>query len=381
MEGQEITRQSERIDAIDAARGMAMFLVCLSHFKWIYGLKGGLNRVLDVFVFCASPTFMIISGIMLGILSVTAGDSWESVKDKLIDRGLFLLTIGHLLIVGAHIALSGSIAVAFRWAFITDAIGFSVIAGSYLIRRIKMVTRAILSIALFALAWLIILEWNPESTALLFLKETLFGSLGRHVYVYNHPLLIWFALYFGSTCIGEQIGSHYKWNKDFGKICFSILKFSVAFVSVALTMKLIGKFLTVRGLVHQDNHFLFFMHEFYKFPPTPFFFLFFGGIGLLLIYFMFKIKDIEVFRGFYKVAIMLGKTSLFVFILQYYFYYTGLFLLHLNHSKIWELYFIASFVLIVVFAKIWLDKDLNRFITVKFFLPRVLWRSRIEAGG
>src|SRR5512141_2476149 len=65
----------KRLTAIDATRGTAMIAVFLSHFAFIYfhndyGIYGFVPK-LYIIAQIASPTFVLISGIMLGFLYET----------------------------------------------------------------------------------------------------------------------------------------------------------------------------------------------------------------------------------------------------------------------------------------------------------------------
>jgi len=58
-----------RLTAIDAARGLAMIFVCLSHFGETYldGVRGGAaGALLDALGRVATPSFMLISGALIG---------------------------------------------------------------------------------------------------------------------------------------------------------------------------------------------------------------------------------------------------------------------------------------------------------------------------
>src|SRR5665213_2210872 len=64
--------QSTRWEAIDAARGIAMFFVCVAHFGSGYFASIGepaRQTLTDRIGMVASPTFMLISGMMLGMLA------------------------------------------------------------------------------------------------------------------------------------------------------------------------------------------------------------------------------------------------------------------------------------------------------------------------
>ena len=62
----------------------------------------------------AFPAFMIMSGVMLGYLHRSNANQFQRIQTKLIDRGLFLLTIGHILIALAHSGVAGGILEAFN---------------------------------------------------------------------------------------------------------------------------------------------------------------------------------------------------------------------------------------------------------------------------
>src|SRR5437870_5328374 len=93
-----------RIQNLDASRGVALVLVCLSHFVAVYfGTKhvGGLFQ-LPAFPIAigmiASPTFVAISGTILGLLFVVQRDTFATLRLKLLDRAIFVLTVAHVLI-------------------------------------------------------------------------------------------------------------------------------------------------------------------------------------------------------------------------------------------------------------------------------------------
>ena len=62
----------------------------------------------------------------------------------------------------------------------------------------------------------------------------------------------------------------------------------------------------------------------------------------------------------------IGQVSLFVFILQYYIYFSLLYSLHLRPGHYWPLYFLISVALIIMAALFWHRRGLNRFITVGY---------------
>src|SRR5450755_2761389 len=114
-----------RLKAIDAGRGLAMMFVFLSHFIEYYLSRHGkliqLENLWNI-TRVASPTFMIISGITLGYLFYTKKENFSPIKSKFIDRGVFLITIAHVLIAIAWIPMVAFFQGNMRIVFITDTI-------------------------------------------------------------------------------------------------------------------------------------------------------------------------------------------------------------------------------------------------------------------
>src|SRR5947209_17006849 len=80
---------SARVSSIDAARGAAMFFVCLSHFAgaylWKHGIRGA--DFLATVSMIASPSFVLISGMTLGFLGALNPQSLPHLRVRLLDRG------------------------------------------------------------------------------------------------------------------------------------------------------------------------------------------------------------------------------------------------------------------------------------------------------
>jgi hypothetical protein len=77
-----------------------MLFVCLSHFDYVY-LRGTPPHELQFTVvhriaMLASPTFIVISGLLLGFLHRTRPEGMPALKAKFIDPGLFLFTFSPL---------------------------------------------------------------------------------------------------------------------------------------------------------------------------------------------------------------------------------------------------------------------------------------------
>src|SRR5690606_20104066 len=120
---------------------------------------------------------------------IRAGDI-ARLAGRLVDRGLFLLSVGHILISMAYVVYAGGWGPAFRYAQITDAIAVAIVVGPVLIAQTSSRTRILLACSLFAASWLAIASWRPDTPATLWLKDTLFGNEpGRYSqWSYNFPI-------------------------------------------------------------------------------------------------------------------------------------------------------------------------------------------------
>ena len=84
----ESATHHNRLQFLDAARGSAMFFVLLSHFGFTF-FPNQADPVPTAMRFAgmvASPTFMMLSGLILGFLYRTSPGSFERLRIKLADR-------------------------------------------------------------------------------------------------------------------------------------------------------------------------------------------------------------------------------------------------------------------------------------------------------
>ena len=352
-----------------------MLFVFISHFSYAYfrlndasllwTLFGGIGMV-------ASPTFMIISGTMLGYLYALNNKNFSRIRLKLIDKGLFLVIAGHVIITLAHIPIAGGIQKAVRWGFITDIIGFSIILGPLLIDKIDFRWRIFGSISLFVMNWILIFSWYPENIILVFLKETFVGVFKGElkIYEYNFPAIPWFALYFLSSCLGEKIGQSVLDQKR-SNITRLIFRLAIISLSLALILFLFPYLLTwaVQGMTLV--HLRVFFDPFQKLPPSLGYFFCYGGCGLMITFLLFKFNTIRLVSKIIEYTSIIGKTSLFVFLIQYFIYFTVFPLLALNYTLFWPVYFVLPIVLIFYVAKFWYTAGFNRYMTFGFIFTFV----------
>lgn len=362
-----------------------MLFVCLSHFGEAYLRPNedwsSLWWVYHV-TMIASPTFMIVSGMMLGLLYRTRRERFRDIQVKLIDKGLFLLTVGRLLILIAHVPLAGGVHAALRWGFITDAIGVNIIVGSLLIPRVGRVGRIWLGAGAFALSWAMIVFWHPHDLGLSLLRGALAGELSpsdEMVYADVFPLLPWFGLYLCSTCLGERLADKAAATGQQAAKLF--LRLGVLCGTLAVALRLGWAFSKRWGLV-ADSRFGW-QHLFQpaqKLPPSPAYLLCYGGAGLILTGGLFFAERWQPIDWFLQLTSQMGQTSLFVFIFQYYVYFSFLVMAAPAYSQVWPVYFGLSLLVVVFVDQLWYRQGLNRLLTVARVLSPEWFVPRTEGG-
>jgi len=359
----------QRLLFVDAARGVAMLFVLLSHFNTVYfhGLhETTLPALVARITMVASPTFMIISGSLLGFLFATRPSRVAALKARLTDRGLFLLTVGHILITVAHVIYRGSV----RWVFITDAVGFSMIAGAYLIDKVTARRRLALAAVLYLASWVVLGIWNPDPLTVRFIKQALVGPHAASLYEYNFPLLPWFSLYLASTVIGERLGQLFVAGDRRG-MSQLLARLSVGGIGLAIALRgffEIGKALVGYGRLTHVAGLLVSAQQ--KVPPGPIYVMFYGGLGVAILAGLHALECRRAFVRGLRAASLVGQSSLFIFIAQYYVYFGLMPRLHLGVSAFWPVYFLISVAFIGLATYAYHRLDGGKFITVGYVQMR-----------
>ncbi|MEO6837816.1 MAG: heparan-alpha-glucosaminide N-acetyltransferase domain-containing protein [Ginsengibacter sp.] len=355
--------QSSRIRAIDAGRGVAMIFVFLAHFVEYYlNRYGKISQLQNVFTIThlASPTFMLISGTMLGYLFYTKKENFGPTRRKYIDRGLFLLTIAHVLIRISWIPMIQFAHGSHRTTFITDTIGLCLIIGAIGISRISMRNRIILALVLYCISWFVVSFHNPKNSFLEILAELFCGELHNTYFFDNFPFLPWLSLYLIGTTIGEKIGYYQKngSKKRINQILWKSGAFSLLAGEVLLK---IVYHTNIRAYLHFD---MTFFSSLQKDPPGIIYFLFYGGYGLLLLWVLNKLVEKKLLTGAIYILEIIGKNSLFAFIIQYYIYFSILIWIDPPYSSFWPIFFLATLIIQIIVIKLWDVKGFNRYLTV-----------------
>ncbi len=363
--------ESSREASIDAARGAAMLFVCLSHFCRYFTLVSGAGDTglyLALVGMVASPTFVIVSGMVAGFMFVARSKSFPHFRRKLVDRGVFLLVVGHTALTLTGVLSGKSFSFAYSIEYITDAIAVAAIIGPWLIGALGQKSRILLAVGIFAIDWCAILFWNPSGEAATLAKHYFVGLLNPEdagVLFLTFPVIPWFAVYLIGTAIGERVGAYYAQEKRrdghflLAKIGFASFVFSAA---VKVAFVLIKLSIPNFALVHPN--FVPILSSYQKYPPGLTYICFYAGAGLLMVAGVLEAAR----RGMQPFLLnqlqQIGQASFFSFVLQFQLYHVLLPKLHLPYTRAWPLLFVFSLALLAIGAAAWNSVEGNRFLTL-----------------
>ena len=356
-----------RVPGIDAARGVAMVLVCLSHFATTVLYPQGalaVGRWLVSVSMVATPTFVLLAGLLLGLSLHAGGSALARRRRQLVDRGVFLVTVGHVLLLVASVPPEAYGSSLFQ-PFVTDAIGFSMLVGSQVTERVSMRSRAILATSLYVTSMAAALL-GPSAGAVGGAKALLVGAGPSDAAAYSFPLLPWLAVYLLASVLGQLFAGRVL-DAD-RSIRRPILQAGVAAVALAVLVRLaVRTLVAMEWLTPGASAALTFLGSpWQKSPPGPLYLLFFGGIALVILAEVFALArrpglHARVLRPFE----VIGRASLAVFVVQQFMYFTILRQLHVRYTPAWPVIFLGTVAGLYLFAAWWHRRELNRCLTVR----------------
>jgi uncharacterized membrane protein len=315
--------RARRLPAIDAARGAAMVLVCLSHFASKYIAPAGGNAPgtwLPFLGHVATPMFFIISGAMVGYLFATRPDAFDRVRATLARRAIFFLTAGHLLILGAHIRTLADITGSARMLYVTDTIALALLVTPRLL-HIRARTRLIGAVAVYIASCALVYLWEPHGFALRIAMETLFGNDGAVFWAYSVPIVPWLAVHAAGTVLGSRLArAAHRGPRIEGQLA----AVGCAVIAGGAAVRVLCNFLLTHTLAPAGRAATVarqLASPWQRVPPSPVHLMLFSGLALLAIAAVFTVERLGIFAKLLAWLSVLGKTSAFVFILQFYVFY------------------------------------------------------------
>lgn len=372
-----IAATEARVPALDAARGAAMVLVCISHFANAYLVPAGALRVagyMTAIAMVATPTFIVVSGLLMGYLSAVQGARLEAYRVKLFDRGLFLLIVGHAWMSVTAALRAGELTAPLTHAFITDVIGVALLIMVPIILRTHWQRRIQVGIGLAVVSYVVSLAWHPTTGWIEVVEETFIGW----AHVQTFPLLPWLGVYAAGTGLGARLVPLLRagCERQAGQLMLSVglgaAALAVLLRGVLRTQAAAGSdVLTVLNALTSPWE---------KVPPSPGYLLFFGGCGLMLTGSLLAApRDLRVWRAFRSLT-LLGRNSLFAYLAQNFIYFVLLYGLALPYHAVWPLLFVASVAAVFLLAGLWETILGNRFLTLGYPAVRTAWRARFRSA-
>lgn len=316
-------QKSERVRALDVARGIAMLLVCVAHFFDMYALQGippdtWYLSIVSLVCRVATPTFVLVSGIVLGYQVAARGELTAGLRTHLLDRALFVATVGHALIALAYTPQWGY-ARAFGVGYVTDTIAFCVIGGLFIVPVTGVYARSVIGGALLVGSLIGWQFWTPAEPILLLVKSVLLGPIVGYDASYFFPLLPWLGWYLVGSVVGSLLGREMALTES--GLATRLVMIAAGMIVTALAAKWgISYF-----VISLDRVWFPWTCLFQKYPPGPMYLLVMGGTALLLVGGIILRMKSPWMRLVDQIMEPVGKNSLPVFIAQFFVYFSGMY--------------------------------------------------------
>jgi hypothetical protein len=302
-----------------------MVLVCLSHFAAKYIAPAGGDAPggwLRFVAHTASPMFFIISGAMVGYLYTARPEAFDRVRSKLARRALFFLTLGHLLILGAHVSSLADLATTARILFVTDTIALALVVSPRLL-TIRPWVRLVGAGVVYAVSCALVFIWEPQGLVFRIIKDTVVGPDGPGFWSYNVPVLPWLAVHAAGTVLGGHV---YRAAFGDGRLRLErhLVSAGSMLVAAAAAVRVICWFLVVHVMTPRGDGARIarqLSSPWNRLPPSPAHILLFSGIAILGIAAVFAADRLNMFVRLTAWLAVLGQTSAFIFVFQFYVFY------------------------------------------------------------
>jgi uncharacterized membrane protein len=358
---------NKRILTLDAARGTAMLLACLAHFAWWMEVAyPSLSLKLATIGLVATPTFMVLSGSMIGLKAGRAGLVGTKMRLDLIDRGIFLIIVAHLLIAVAEVHRSGTILQRLEQFNSVDEIGIGcILFGAFHGLALKSM-RVLLAFAfgLACLGWALALAWHPLLPTGEVVEELLVGQLTNNPIIdYACPMAPFLALFVAGVVLGKFVAEREQQGR-LDSIAAPLCLFGVALAGAALAAHLGYRWAAMRGWAPADGAWHASVVILRKMPPSPGYLVFFTGLALLMFGLLTYLRRAAHARWLLEWLAIIGQVSLFVFVLQYFVFWTLPDLLRLKPGSYFPLLFASQIALLWFMARWWGRIGGNRWMRV-----------------
>ena len=378
-ESQPVTSTGARVLELDATRGAAMLAVVLSHsVAFLLPTHDSLGRMLTTIGFIATPTFLLLSGVICGHLRTRYSDGGVKFRSRLIDRGLFLLLIVHLLLGLTH-AMWESPSIAICGSFyITDAVAVGLIVAA-LIGPASTRDRLLWVGAVLLLSAWFISVMAPAS------HEHLYRDLVRLIVGLEDsgdqdegwivPIVPYLGVFFIGLASGVEYTALRSRTVSREIVARYCIRIGLASASAGVALK-IGWLVCKSHLPPSWHPLLYWLTDpRAKMPPGPVYVLAYGGAGLAMGGAIIRLADTRRGEPLVRWLAVMGRSSLFVFVAQYWLILVPASGFHVRGNvSFWALALVGSIACCWVLAWFWDRSDGNRLLTLRPLLGTSLFR-------
>jgi uncharacterized membrane protein len=358
-----------RIAGIDAARGLAMVLVCLSHVREHFAsISPDLYELLTNITRLATPSFLLLSGFVAAY--VLRSSARANVRIALVDRGLFVLVVGHLLLGLEDLRTVEPQQWLFARVVVTDAIAVCLILAG-LLRGLSASGRIVLGLVLALVSWPFAMTLSVDSELARYLGAVLINARSTANGLVDAALIPYLGVFLVGMGVSEWVGREIQSGDSTGAarklLIAGGLAICCAIVGVAvwlLVKHLFGESPFAPALYDLVRPTLDPRH---KLPPSPSYLLFYGGSALVMAAFCLTAKPRVIMQPVVRWASVLGRASLMCFLVQDWLLRVIPNVLGFQSFEsvtFWAIYFIATVAVLHWLATHWDAVRGNRFLTI-----------------
>lgn len=315
--------ENDRLLPIDAVRGIAMFFIGVSHISfYLINDSGILATHARAIGYIATPNFLLMSGLACGYQLAHSPTTVTALRS--VDRGLFALLAGHLLVT-ASIVYMVPPGTAFEHIVITDSIG-ALLCLAPLMRRTAARGLLLAGAAVFSLSCLFALWWHPTTSS-----QVLFGSMALAINDGGMPDVGWTTPtlpYLGIFVLGVGLGKFIYEFRRAGRSAQLTVRLAVTgsvAIVVALALNVSRHFVKPELMSHfapknWADVMLTTLNIRHDMPPTLTYGLFYGGIGVALVGFLGMLPQRNAGESFLlraaRLAAVIGRASFVSYVVQ-----------------------------------------------------------------
>ena len=359
--------QLSRLSGIDAARGVAMIMVCLSHIRYHFDDVPEIYSLLTYITRVATPTFLLLSGF---VAAHVLSSGRAGARIAVVDRALCVLVVGHLLLNIEQLPQVGVVEWLLARVTVTDAIAVCLIVAAMCAQvptRVLLLAGAVLALVSWPIAIAAGTDWAVGQRVLVVLFDVHSGQ--------NNLVDAAIAPYLGVFLIGmglSKSSSHLIQNRHDVLLARRLFMFGIVAVGGVLFAAFLwhefkGALVPILGSSETAALFRQTLNPLQKLPPSPAYLAFYGGAGLLIAAACLARRPRVLLEPAVKWAATIGRASLMAFVLQDWMLRSIPVLFgfdDLPSAIFWGAYFIGAILVLHWCAARWDVVRANRFLTV-----------------